>query len=154
MTAESTVIKNTPASGPESRFVSRRHFIQLGAAAMGAAWLGMLVRAGINSSQAEGASGPVTFPLAELPVGGTKSFVYAGAPSIAIRTPESIRAFSLVCTHLGCTVLWQPGETEFFCPCHDGRFDQFGEVISGPPPLPLEQLPVTVEGETVIVGEV
>jgi len=50
-------------------------------------------------------------------------------------------------------VQWQEGVQEFYCPCHDGRFDQFGEVLAGPPPLPLEQIAVRVEGETVIVGE-
>ena len=45
------------------------------------------------------------FPLAELPVGGSVRSLYLAAPrSLVLRTPESLRAFSLICTHLGCTV--------------------------------------------------
>jgi cytochrome b6-f complex iron-sulfur subunit len=96
---------------------------------------------------------PVEFLLAELPIGGSKTFQYGSLPAIAIRTPESIRAFSLICTHLGCTVEWQTGQRSFYCPCHDGRFDEFGEVSAGPPPVPLESLPVQMNGEQIIVGE-
>jgi Rieske Fe-S protein len=86
-------------------------------------------------------------------VGGVKYLTYAGVPTVVFRTSESIRAFSLVCTHLGCIVEWREGEREFYCACHDGYFDQFGEVMAGPPPVPLEQFPVRVEDDRVIVGE-
>ena len=71
-----------------------------------------------------------------------------------VRDGESqVRAMSATCTHLGCQVQWQAAGQEFYCPCHDGRYDQFGEVLAGPPPVPLETYPVRVEGEAVIVGE-
>lgn len=137
-----------------SPFVTRRQMIQLGIAALGASWLGILAQSWLfPEAQAGAAVKPVEFPLSELPVGGSKTFQYGAVPAIAIRTPESIRAFSLICTHLGCTVQWQTGQRSFYCPCHDGRFDEFGEVTAGPPPVPLESLPVQVEGERVIVGE-
>jgi Rieske Fe-S protein len=60
----------------------------------------------------------------------------------------------MICTHLGCQIDWQGDVMEFYCPCHDGRYDQFGEVVAGPPPVPLEQFPVQIDGEKVIVGEV
>jgi Rieske Fe-S protein len=96
---------------------------------------------------------PVTFALSELPVGGVKTIPYGGVKAMVIRTPQSVRAFSLICTHLGCTVEWQADKQEFYCPCHDGRYDQFGEVIAGPPPVPLEEFPVKVSGDQVVVGE-
>ena len=137
-----------------SAFTSRRQFIMAGMALVGAAWAGTALQSVLFPSASAAEARPVTFPLAELPVGGTKSIAYGGAPALALRTPESIRCFSLVCTHLGCTVQWQDGDRSFYCPCHDGRFDQFGEVIAGPPPLPLEQIAVRVDGETVVVGEI
>lgn len=138
-----------------SIFVSRRQFIQLGMASLGAAWVGTFVQSRLFPAQSStGAVKPVEFPLSELPVGSSKAISYGGGPALVLRTPESIKAFSLVCTHLGCEVAWQSGEMEFYCPCHDGRFDQFGEVIAGPPPVPLEQFPVRVEDDVVIVGEV
>jgi Rieske Fe-S protein len=54
-------------------------------------------------------------------------------------------AYSDVCTHLSCAVLYRPDERQFFCPCHDGRFDAAtGAVLAGPPtrPLPLIELRV------------
>jgi cytochrome b6-f complex iron-sulfur subunit len=136
-----------------SAFASRRQFIQLGLVAVGAAWAGTFVQSRLFPQASTQEAKPVTFSLSELPVGGVKYITYGGVPTVVIRSPESIRAFSLVCTHLGCTVEWQAGNREFYCPCHDGRFDQFGEVIAGPPPVPLEQFPVKVEEDQVVVGE-
>lgn len=137
-----------------SAFLSRRQFIQLGIAGVGAAWVGTLAQTQLFPAQsnAQNAS-PISFPLSELPVGAAKTIIYAGVPAIVLRTAASIKAFSLICTHLGCQVQWQPASMEFYCPCHDGRFDQFGEVIAGPPPVPLEEIMVTLDGERVIVGE-
>ncbi|MCX6030927.1 MAG: Rieske (2Fe-2S) protein [Chloroflexi bacterium] len=136
-----------------SPFTTRRRFIQAGIGLVGAAWAGVFVQSRIfPEATAEGVK-PVEVPLAELPVGGTKAITYGATPVLVLRTAEGLRAFALICTHLGCIVQWQEGKKEFFCPCHQGIFDQFGEVISGPPPVPLEQVAVKVEGEKVIVGE-
>jgi Rieske Fe-S protein len=150
--------QNTPVpslpDAPASPLVTRRHFIQIALAALGATWLGLLVQSWLFPSQTTTAAAkPVQFPLSDLPVGGTKTVAYGSSPVIVLRTAESIRAYSMICTHLGCTVQWQEAPKEFYCPCHDGRFDQFGEVLAGPPPVPLEQIQVTVEGEIVTVGE-
>lgn len=45
---------------------------------------------------------------------------------------------STVCTHLGCQIAWDTEKKEFLCPCHGGRYDIDGKVISGPPPKPLK----------------
>lgn len=64
-----------------------------------------------------------------------------------------VTAMSLLCTHTGCEVRWQTDEGRYVCPCHDGRFDAGGKVISGPPPAPLRRLPVRRQGDAVWVGE-
>jgi cytochrome b6-f complex iron-sulfur subunit len=143
--------KKTPK---RSVFETRREFIQLGLAAVGAAWVGTLVQSKLFPAEGSTQEAqPVELPLSELPVGGFKQITYGGIPTIVLRTAESVKAFSLVCTHLGCIIEWQPNQLEFYCPCHDGRFDQFGEVLAGPPPVPLEQFMVRVEADKVIVGE-
>jgi cytochrome b6-f complex iron-sulfur subunit len=147
---ENSQEKNSPRP---SVFASRRQFIQLGVAAAGAAWVGTLVQAGLFPQETIEEAEPVEIPMSELPVGAARPLTYGGTPAILIRTAESIKAFSLVCTHLGCLVQWQADKKEFYCPCHDGRFDQFGEVVAGPPPVPLEEFPVAVEEDRVIVGE-
>jgi len=144
----------TSSTTPASPLVTRRNFIQIALAALGATWLGLLVQSWLfppQSSTQE--ANPVELSLSEVPVGGTKTFAYGGSPVMVSNTAEGMRAYSLICTHLGCVVQWQVDQKEFYCPCHEGRFDQFGEVIAGPPPVPLEQIPVSVEGDHVIVGE-
>jgi cytochrome b6-f complex iron-sulfur subunit len=63
-----------------------------------------------------------------------------------------IYAMSPVCTHLGCLVNFNRHKNEFLCPCHEGKYDASGNVISGPPPEPLMRLPVKVENGRVYVG--
>lgn len=36
------------------------------------------------------------------------------------------------CTHLGCTLSWNPIEETWDCACHDSRFTEDGKVIEGP----------------------
>jgi Rieske Fe-S protein len=144
--------QSTHTAATPSVFASRRRFLQWCLAAVGAAWAGSLVQGLLFPQPTPQEARPVSFPLAELPVGGTRPLTYAGAPALVLRTAEGVRAFSLVCTHLGCTVQWEAAQNQFHCPCHDGRFDQFGQVVSGPPPLPLEQLAAAVNGDQVTVG--
>jgi cytochrome b6-f complex iron-sulfur subunit len=100
-----------------------------------------------------GGGAPVEIPLDEISSGGTAYFQYGGAPGILLRGEDgTLRAFSLVCTHLACTVIWNGEKREFHCPCHDGFFDGEGRVLSGPPPAPLDRWKVEVQGNKVIIG--
>ena len=69
-----------------------------------------------------------------------------------------------VCTHLGCSPLYKPGENKelglewkggFFCPCHGSKFDLSGRVFKGMPAgNNLEVPPYYFASETkLIVGE-
>ena len=94
-----------------------------------------------------------TVHLDELPVNSTKRFQDLGGKDLVIvRTGErEVKAISTVCTHLGCTVYWQADKSEFFCPCHQGIFDKDGNVVSGPPPRPLDTYKVELEGDNVFI---
>ena len=59
---------------------------------------------------------------------------------------ENRQVVSAVCPHEGCEVTWRAEVRDFFCPCHDSRFDAEGTRLSGPANRDLERLPTRVEG--------
>jgi len=62
-------------------------------------------------------------------------------------------AMSNICTHLGCRVRWIAERQQFLSPCHNGVFDKYGNVVSGPPPRPLDRYAVKEEnGQLFILG--
>ena len=69
-----------------------------------------------------------------------------GSADILIREPDgSLRAFSAICTHAGCSVGYEGGV--IYCPCHGGEYDpETGQVIAGPPPAPLAPKKVLESG--------
>lgn len=60
-------------------------------------------------------------------------------------------ALHRACTHLGCTVPWNPDEKRFVCPCHASKFDVTGDVLSAPAPRPLDLLEIRIENDVVKV---
>ena len=60
-------------------------------------------------------------------------------------------ALSNVCTHLGCRVRWITDQGQYFCPCHNATFDELGQVISGPPPRPLNRYETKVEDDQLYI---
>jgi Rieske Fe-S protein len=97
---------------------------------------------------------PAEVSLADVPVDGLFLTHYAEKPVLVRRSADDeIEAISLVCTHLGCTVEWQPDEQQFYCPCHEGKFDAEGRAVAGPPKVPLQRLKVERQGDTILIGE-
>jgi cytochrome b6-f complex iron-sulfur subunit len=79
-------------------------------------------------------------------------FRFGDHPGLLLRTPTGdLRAFSAVCTHLGCTVQYRPDLLQIWCPCHNGHYDLNGNVVSGPPPKPLPEYTVVVQGQAIVV---
>jgi Rieske Fe-S protein len=58
---------------------------------------------------------------------------------------------SNICSHLGCRVRWIAEQEQFFCPCHNGVFDKEGNVVSGPPPKPLDRFEVKIENNDLYI---
>lgn len=44
------------------------------------------------------------------------------------RVGEQVKAFNVVCPHLGCAVETL-ADGAFFCPCHESEFDQAGRIV-------------------------
>ncbi len=66
----------------------------------------------------------------------------AQIPAMLIHNESGYMAFSLVCTHLGCTV--EQKDSGFECPCHGSKYDDKGYVTRGPANTPLRRLRVAV----------
>jgi len=75
-------------------------------------------------------------------------------PVIVIRTPDDeVKAFSATCTHLDCTVQYRSDMELIWCACHNGKYDLNGRNIGGPPPRPLDEFRVIVQGEDVVISK-
>lgn len=65
---------------------------------------------------------------------------------------EKFKAYNGHCTHLGCSYVYDKDRKDFFCPCHHGQFDvKTGQVLAGPPPRGLDELPVEIRDSAVYV---
>jgi len=92
--------------------------------------------------------------VGDLPPSSFKIFKFGSTPGILINTQDGqLVALTAVCTHLTCTVRYESDSGTIFCPCHNGRFDLAGNVISGPPPAPLEMYMVAVVGDDIFVSK-
>ena len=88
----------------------------------------------------------------QIPPGKSTSFTdLKGQKLNIVNTGDEFIALSTKCTHLGCQVFWKERERLFFCPCHDGFFDERGNVVKGPPPAPLTTYQVEVVGQGVYI---
>lgn len=85
----------------------------------------------------------------ELKIGEAKEVTYGNNDLFLVRTNDGFKVFSAICTHLGCKIKWEGHRNRFYCACHKGIFSPVGEVISGPPPRPLDEYQVEVEGNLV-----
>ncbi|HTL82221.1 MAG TPA: Rieske (2Fe-2S) protein [Bacteroidia bacterium] len=82
-------------------------------------------------------------------VGG---YLYKETVIVVFVSTGNYMAFSKTCTHAGCTVAYNMGNTHLECPCHGGTFDTNGAVIGGPPPKPLTKYTVVQNGNILTVS--
>ncbi len=140
--------------------VTRRGFIQflLGFSVISTV-VGMLtpvVLYLLPKSSNQSLGGPVEVGKPEdFAVGVAKIVSVNDKPVIVVNTKAGgMKAFTAICTHLGCVVSWNTRKQSIECPCHDGYFNAVtGAVISGPPPKPLVQYEVVVKEGKVLVGK-
>lgn len=95
----------------------------------------------------------VKIPRDQVGIGEAHFFNYQGRPAVLLQPAAGeFIALSAVCTHLGCIVKWVDDKGEFLCPCHGGQFSANGQVLAGPPPKALENYPVEVVDQDILVG--
>jgi Rieske Fe-S protein len=87
----------------------------------------------------------------EIPVGSGKIFT---AEKVVVTQPAAgdFKAFSAVCTHMGCTVS-QIANGTIDCPCHGSQYSiKDGAVVAGPAPAPLPAKAIKVSGTSITLG--
>jgi nitrite reductase/ring-hydroxylating ferredoxin subunit len=87
----------------------------------------------------------------EIPVGSGKIFT---SEKVVVTQPNSgdFKAFSAVCTHMGCIVSTISNGT-IDCPCHGSQYSiSTGAVVGGPAPSPLPAQSINVSGSNIFLG--
>jgi Rieske Fe-S protein len=105
--------------------------------------------AGGGSSAGGGAAADALTTTSKVPVGG--GFVNQDK-KIVITQPSSgeYKAFTAVCTHMGCIVN-QIGNGTIDCPCHGSKYNiATGAVVNGPAPKPLAAIDIKVSGTNIV----
>jgi Rieske Fe-S protein len=94
--------------------------------------------------------GTVLGAASDIPVGG--GAIYTAA-KVVVTQPASgqYKAFSAVCTHVGCLVNKVTSGT-IDCPCHGSEFRiTNGAVVAGPAPSPLPARQIKIVDDQVIL---
>jgi Rieske Fe-S protein len=103
-----------------------------------------------GESAGAGEPGTTLAATGDVPVGGG---TVLGDQRVVVTQPTEgeFAAFSAVCTHQGCVV---SGVTETIdCRCHGSQFSiTDGSVTTGPATEPLAEVPITVEGDSIVLA--
>jgi Rieske Fe-S protein len=114
-----------------------------------AAWAVLLFGTRMSRGAAEDQPWVAAGPTGNFPAGTTT--VLFNEPLVIRHEETGFRAWSSLCTHMQCPVMWSEEKKQFDCGCHGSRFDAEGHVINGPAEKPLKPLPVKVEDGVVWV---
>jgi Rieske Fe-S protein len=96
-------------------------------------------------------AGATAIPVAstaDIPVGGGMVFA---ADNLVVTQPATgeFKAFSAVCTHVGC-LLDKVSNGTIDCPCHGSTFSiRDGSVVTGPATRPLTPVSITITSGTI-----
>jgi Rieske Fe-S protein len=134
----------------ERKVPTREDFIRLGAV-VGVSVGGFSVSVACSDSASEG---QVIARVSEIPLGSAIEFRddYSGERAVLVHLEDGGKfvAYSVVCTHQGCVVLYRDGK--LVCPCHGSVFDpaRGGAAVRGPARDPLQEVEVETEDDKVV----
>ena len=139
-----------PALPPRRRFVNRLWALLTGVLVLEIAWVAGAFLRPRGRAGAASASLVVAGPADDFAPGSVTAFP-GGRFYLARLADGGFLALDRTCTHLGCTVPWNPETHRFDCPCHASAFDIAGDVLSPPAPRPLDLYTVRIENGIVKV---
>jgi cytochrome b6-f complex iron-sulfur subunit len=132
---------------PTQRKIGRRGFVRN--AALGAV-LVILTQIGAGFVRLlwpnkTGAFGKVlTVPASDVPAIDGPPVTNTAGKFYLVHTQDGLMALYWKCPHLGCTVPWNAGASEFHCPCHGSIYSYNGERLGGPAPRPMDYMGVSI----------
>lgn len=103
-----------------------------------------------GTGSANSAAGGALGSTSQIPVGSGMIFT---AEKVVVTQPKAAeyKAFSAVCTHMGCLVN-QISNGTIDCPCHGSEYSiATGAVVRGPAPLPLPAKQIKITGESIFL---
>ena len=135
-------------------FVNRLMATSIGAFALSllapvVTFLGPRTGTSLSSNVVTAADGETLDPEV-LGEGESTHGLLGGQKVVVVRRQEDYLVLTATCTHLGCLVHFEEDAEHLACPCHGGRYDLQGQVTGGPPPRPLERIPVRREGDRLV----
>lgn len=95
-------------------------------------------------------SGQALASISDIPV---ESGTVVGDTILTQPSAGVFKGFLARCTHAGCKLSQVSGNT-IVCPCHGSRFALDGAVLRGPAVSPLKEVPLKVEGSSIVAGDV
>lgn len=135
--------------------LSRRDFLKMGIGALSALAIMEVAGASLLFMQPRGPAGGFgavvnAGPVDSFPAGSVVQFPEAHFFLVRAADGGFLAPYQR-CTHLGCSVAWEPEQGRFFCPCHASSFDIHGDVENPPAPRALDTFPVRIQEGQVLV---
>lgn len=140
---------------PSPSNVSRRDFLKLAWSFFGGLAVleaGGIIFAYLQPRLAEGEFGSIinVGTLDDFPPGSV-THITNGRFYLVRLADGGLLALYHRCTHLGCTVPYDPSTGTFVCPCHSSAFDGEGAVINPPAPRPLDLFAIIIQNGEILV---